>query len=259
MLSMAKETNKINPYLLALIAVALLSAAWLMKSFPILIFAGLAPLFAITDYAQKENSWNKLETVGVALAISWWAGWMFAPTQIVASLVIAIALTLLFVIYAFTLQSLGQRLGKLPLILFWLALEYVVLKVKLGNEVLFLADSLQLKTSWYQWTGETGYLGLSLWILLANLMLYHGILQKGVQPIFLVAFGVIVVTPIIYSLVLTNAEPITRTVMTSFYETNEISVPGVYSERGEWISRTATWISVLIVLYAAVKRNTSKK
>lgn len=255
---MAKEKNKINPYALCLLACALLVAAWLMRSFPVVIFAALAPLLAISDHAAKDNVWNKLELAGVAVAIAIWAGHLFAAGAVVYSLLQAIAVTLTFVVYAFTRQSLGARLGKLPLLLFWLALEYAFLKLQVASYVIFLADSMQLKTDWFRWTEKTGYLGVSLWILLANLAFYHALLQNGLRLPFLLAFAVIVAAPIVYSYTLSNTA-IGRSAMVTFYQGNGGPWPEFYVEKGEWIPRTSAWISVLIILFALVKNNTTKR
>jgi hypothetical protein len=254
---MGKEKNRINPYVLGVAGAALLTGAWLMRSLPLFIFVGIAPLFALTDRAQKDNRWNKLELVGVALAISLWAGWIFATEFLVNALLEAIAITVVFVGFTFVRQSLGARVGKIPLILFWLALEYLFLKLHFTNQVLFLADTLQLKKEWYAWTDQTGYLGLSLWILMVNFVLYLGSFQQGIRVPYLVLFIVLLIAPIIYSYTLTNESVLSRPAMEALYYTNQSEMP-VYQDRGEWISRTAAWISVLIVLFAIVKHNTSK-
>jgi hypothetical protein len=257
---MAKEKNKLSPYLLFIIASLLLTAAWLMKSFPVFIFAGLAPLFAITDHAQKENVWNKLELVGIALTISFLAGQVFEVSSLIYAMIQAIVITLGFVVFTFTRQSLGTRLGKLPLILFWLALEYSFLKLHVTDDVLFLADSLQLKTEWFQWTEKTGYIGVSFWILMANLIFYHGIFQQGVRLPYLIAFLIVVGAPIVYSYALSVEVFIDRNMMSTFYQDKIVSsIPSFYQEKGEWIPRTAAWISVLIILFASVKNYTRKK
>lgn len=255
---MGKEKNKINPYVLGVGAAALLTGAWLMRSLPIFIFVGIAPLFALTDHAQKDNRWNKLELVGVALAISLWAGWVFASEFVVNALLEAIAITVVFVGFTAVRQWLGAKLGKLPLILFWLALEYVFLKLHFTNQVLFLADALQLKKEWYAWTDKTGYLGISLWILVVNFALYLGTLQQGIRVPYLVLFLVLLVAPIVYSYTLTNESVLGRAEMEVLYQTNQ-AASSSYQDKGEWITRTAAWISVLIILFAIVKHNTAKK
>lgn len=155
-----------------------------MKSFPVLVFAGIAPLFALVDYTGDK--------------------------------------------------SFLKRLGKLPLILFWLMIEYLALSV---NGDLSLSNAFAEKNEWVRWTKYTGFSGASLWVLLANLFLYFGLFRKW--P-YTVVFVIVIVGPIFYSYTLPS-ETVTET------------------ENGEWVARTAAWISVLVLLSAVVKELIRKK
>ncbi|HMJ69929.1 MAG TPA: hypothetical protein VK508_13585 [Cyclobacteriaceae bacterium] len=256
---MAKENkgHKINPYLLLAIATVLLSAAALMRSFPVLVFAGIAPLFAITDHANENNFWNKLELIGVSLMITLLVWYELDFGMTVPVLLEAILITFAFGAYTFSRRSLGARLGKLPLILFWLAIEYVMLKFFADKRVFFLADVVYGKTDWLRWTNSTGYLGASLWILLANFVLYLGLFQKGLRIGFLVIFLIVILGPILYSYTL-QSDYVARLNMLLLYMNDPTTAEG-YNARGEWIPRTAAWISVLILLSAFVKDNIRKK
>jgi len=236
---MAKENkgHKINPYLLLAIATVLLSAAALMRSFPVLVFAGIAPLFAITDHANENNFWNKLELIGVSLMITLLVWYELDFGMTVPVLLEAILITFAFGAYTFSRRSLGARLGKLPLILFWLAIEYVMLKFFADKRVFFLADVVYGKTDWLRWTNSTGYLGASLWIL--------------------VIFLIVILGPILYSYTL-QSDYVARLNMLLLYMNDPTTAEG-YNARGEWIPRTAAWISVLILLSAFVKDNIRKK
>ena len=255
---MAKGTKdtRINPYFLFITASVLMTAGFLMGPFPVLIFAGIAPLFAIADHADGEHVLNKLELAGVALAIALFAAHTFQLDQLVSSILQAIALTVGFAAFAFTRRNLGSRLGKLPLIFFILTCEYLVLKTGLGSSTVFLADALQFKTSWIRWTSVTGYLGISFWILAANLLLYISVLRGALSVPFLVLFLLVVIAPIAYSYTL-NSEVVDKQQMLEAYA----GVTGTkeYFNTGEWIPRTAAWVSTLILLFALVKSYTSKK
>src|SRR6478735_10790166 len=101
---MAKE-NKLSPFILFLIATFLLTAGWLMKSFPILIFAGFAPLFALTDQIKKEEVfWESFEWILLALCISFFAAHLFSMTSLPSVFVQGIAFTLSFIAYNFAKQ-----------------------------------------------------------------------------------------------------------------------------------------------------------
>ena len=176
--------DKLNPYLLLVLSVLLLGAGFLMKSFPVLVFTGIAPLFALADHAGDK--------------------------------------------------SFLKRLGKVPLILFWLTLEYIALEF---NGDFSLANALVAKSEWLRWTKYTGVSGASLWILLANLFLYFGLFRKWPHT---VVFVIVIVGPILYSYTLPS-EAMTK------------------PENGEWVARTSAWISVLVLLSAVVKELIRKK
>lgn len=256
---MAKESknHKTNPYILFVISVVLLAAAFLMKSFPVLIFAAIAPLFAIPDHANEENFWNKVELVGASLALGLFVWYEFDVNMGITIALEAIAIALTFLAYTFSRRGLGSRLGKLTLILFWLAMEYLILKFFAGKPVFFLADVVYLKTDWLHWTNSTGYLGASLWILTANLFLYLGLFRNGLRVAYLFAFVIVIVGPIFYSYTL-QSDYVARLNMLLLYMNDPASAEG-YNASGEWIPRTAAWISVLILLSAFVKANIKKK
>ncbi|MBK5279338.1 MAG: hypothetical protein JJE09_10805 [Bacteroidia bacterium] len=258
--SSAKRGFDINPWILFLIATALLIMSWLMKSFPILIFVSLAPLFALADKIHSENKfWNYAELILIALALSLLAGHVFQRDYIISSIIQAIGYTLAFVGYGFVHQSLGSRAGKFTIIIFWLAIEYLFLKLLWPVETLFLADVIQLKTDWLNWTFHTGYLGSSLWILLTNLILYLAVFKEGkINWIWLGLFLVLLTAPILYSLS-SKLSAINRQEMIALYTTAISELEPNYLKQGEFIPRTAAWISILIFIFALVKNKTQKK
>jgi len=256
---MAKE-NKFSPFILFLIATFLLTAGWLMKSFPLLIFVGFAPLFALTDQIKKEEVfWESFEWILLALCISFFAAHFFSLHLLPTVFIQGISFTLCFIAYKFAKQSLGDRLGKLPILFFWLGLEYIFLKLHWPANSLFLGDALILQMDWQHWNGYTGYLGASFWILLVNLVLYYSYFKTGKMnwPLFIL-FLITLSVPIVYSYIV-DEKVISREMMTSFYYKNEIPSLHTYEKRGEFIPRTAAWISILILLFALVKNKTKKK
>lgn len=166
---------------------------------------------------------------------------------------------LIFVALAPLFALAGQnRFRSLALIFFWLALEYLELKFFPDKHVMFLADAVYEKTEWLRWTNSTGYLGASLWILLANLFLYLGLLQNGLRVPYLVVFLIVILGPIFYSYTL-QSDYVARLNMILLYMDDPAPTTGGYNERGEWIPRTAAWISVLILISAIVTNNIRKK
>jgi apolipoprotein N-acyltransferase len=256
---MAKE-NKLSPFILFLMATFLLTAGWLMKSFPLLIFVGFAPLLALTDQIKKEEVfWESFEWILIALCVSFFAAHLFSIQLLPAVFIQGIAFTLSFIAYKFAKQSLGDRLGKLPILFFWLGIEYIFLKLNWPANSLFLGDALSLQMDWLRWNTHTGYLGASFWILLVNLILYYSYFKTGKMnwPLFIL-FLITLSGPIVYSYTV-EEKIISREMMISFYHNDETPALLTYEQRGEFIPRTSSWISVLILLFALVKNKTKKK
>lgn len=255
---MAKKTN-LPSYSLFITSAILLSAGWLMASFPILIFLALAPLFALTDRATDTSSvWEKMEWVLLAMIVSFAAAHAFDLSYIVSSMLYGILFTMAFIGHVWVRQTLGSRVGKITVILFWLAIEYILLKVRL-SESTFLADSLRLQGDWARWNIHTGYLGSTLWILMTNLMVYETFLSDKPFQWYSIALAVLFLFgPIAYSYTLDNA-PIDRTTMLSLYEGNPGMEDVTYLARGEFMVRTAAWISTLILLFTFVKSQTNSR
>ena len=252
---MAKD-HKLNTLWLFGISVALLSAGWLMKSFPVFIFAGLAPLFVIMDRAQNEERfWTLSELILIALAIGFLAAHVFEMRFLVISLAQAIVMALAFLGYSFAQQRLGGWTGKFIIILFWLAIEYVLLKLPWRTQFVYLGDALALKTNWLKWTQYTGYLGSSLWILIVNLLLYHSLFrEEKIKWVFLIITLLCITGPIVFSY-WREGQFVSRTDMISLYDHKISPLNENYIQLGEVIPGIAAGISVLILLVAVTRNN----
>lgn len=260
---MAKKNNTSfqNIWVLFAAATLLLSAGWLMKSFPILIFVGFVPLFAISDIAKdKDSPWNHLELILLSFSLSFFCASLFDTTQLILVLVQAILMTIAFAGYAFSYQSLGSRLGKFTIIFFWLGLEYLMLKLPWRNDFYFLADALELKTAWWKWNIDLGYLGISIWILTVNLIFYLAFLKSSSINWFLLVLAVLLIAgPVIYSIYYLDVSGVNRDQMIALYSNGDEAVSENYKNRGELITRSSAWVSVLILLLAVVKNKIKKK
>lgn len=260
---MAKKNNTtlVNVWILFAAATLLLSGGWLMKSFPVLIFIGIVPLFAISDVAKdKETPWNHLELILLSLAISLFCATIFDTTQLIPLLAQAIVLTLAFAGYAFSYQSLGSRLGKFTILFFWLGLEYLMLKLPWRNDFYFLADALELQSSWWRWNSDIGYLSISIWVLVVNLIFYQAFLKSSsINWLFVVLAVLLVAGPVLYSIFYLDEAGLNREQMIALYSNGTEEFSEKYKNRGELIARTAAWVSVLIILLALVKNKIKKK
>ncbi len=254
---MAKETSY-PPFALFLASALLMTGGWFMASFPIFIFMGLGPIFALTDRATSTASvWEKMEWVLLALSLSFLAARFFELSQLVSSIAFGILFTLPFIGYVWVKQTLGPRVGKVSIVLFWLALEYLLLKIYPSSSP-FLADALRLQPAWTRWNTHTGYLGASAWILMANLMVYYAILSRNPFRWQWILLAVIFIVSPFISYYFFEPISITRTDMLKLYSENSTTTNVMYLARGEFIVRTAAWISTLILLFTLVKSQTTK-
>jgi len=247
-----------SPFALYAVGGILITAGWMMGSFPISIFFGFAPLFALTDRTEGSTSlFEKMEGVLFALALSFLAGGSFNFTYAAEAVLTAIIFTLAFIGHVWVRRTLGRRAGKITIIFFWLALEYVLVKV-VPERGVFLADALRGQESWQRWNIYTGYLGGSLWILMVNLLVYQVFLSR--QPfaaIWIILTVCFLVGPILCSSAM-GTVPLTKEEMISVY-TGKPDVRDVaYLARTELVVRTAAWLSTLIILFTFVKSRTSK-
>jgi hypothetical protein len=249
-----KNNTPLSPWLLFLISAILLSAGWLMKSFPVCIFLGVAPLFAIADQAKENDDfWVNTEFILLALFTSFFAASAFDSHHLIASVVQSIIFTLAFLAYSFSYQNLGSRLGKFTIIFFWLGIEYILLKLPWLRKSIFLADATQLISKWTKWNEYSGYLGSTLWILVTNLLLYKAVFNGKINRRFLGLTLICLAAPCIYSYFV-NQHGINREQMISLYSGHQVESLA-YGKQGELVARTSAWISVLIVVVAIVKKS----
>ena len=250
------ESKKLNIWWLFLCGTVLLTAGVMIRSFPILVFIGLAPFFAIVDHTiESENFWENAELILIGLTVFFFAAFLFNTSNVISVLIHAIVFTLPFIGFAFVHESLGPRTGKFVLILIWLGLEYALVKLQWPTYTYFLSDSLTAWPNLVRWNTETGYLGASAWILISNWLVYAGVLRNGINwPIILLAL-VMIAGPLLYSFVL-EAKPILREDMIELYKDD--TMKGDYASKGELVARTCAWISVLILVFAGVKFKTTK-
>ena len=169
--------NRFNNLFLSLLSAALLSFAWPVAGFSMLIFVALVPLFLMEQAISSEHSpkgairifaysyltfflWNCLTT--------WWIINASAGGAAMAILANALLQAIVFVIYHKVKQKINSVFVFIPL---WLAFEYFHLNWDLSWPWLNLGNVFSSAYKWVQWYEYTGTLGGSLWVLLVNVLL----------------------------------------------------------------------------------------
>ncbi|MEL6867369.1 MAG: hypothetical protein AAFP19_23300, partial [Bacteroidota bacterium] len=148
---------------------------------PFLLFVGFIPLLLVEQEISKKypgissalvfryayNSfiiWNLFTT--------FWVVNTALVAGIVAITVNAFLMSLPFYAYHLCKKMLNERLSLLAFIVFWISFEYGHMQWEISWPWLTLGNGFASFPSWVQWYEVTGVFGGTLWILLANLLIW---------------------------------------------------------------------------------------
>lgn len=154
---------------------------WPDLPFVFLLFFGFAPILLIEDAIasqyEKAAALILFEHVYVAFVLwntltTWWMVIASPVGAIVAILANAFLMCLPVLFFHKTRQKLGNIAGYTSFIAYWLTFEYLHHQWELTWPWLTLGNGLAKFPALIQWYSYTGAFGGSLWILLANLMLF---------------------------------------------------------------------------------------
>jgi len=180
--------KKYRNILLALLSGLLLSLGWPANGFSFLLLLALVPLLFIEDNlcADKNNNsrfailpyayitfflWNALTT--------WWIFYSTLPGAIMAVVFNSLFMSLVFFFFHITRRNIysgffqKKNYGYLVLISYWITFEYFHMDWDLTWSWLNLGNGFANYYKFIQWYEYTGVLGGTVWILLANIMIYQ--------------------------------------------------------------------------------------
>ena len=161
---------------LSLLTGALLTAAWPMAPFTLLIYIAFVPLLMLADQIEKPRSFWGFAFIAL---LCWNAGttwWMWNSTGVgaVAAIIAnSLMMTLPWWGYFIFKKRYSSNFALLMLVLFWLGFEYVHLNWELSWPWLTLGNVFANYPSHVQWYEYTGVGGGSLLILLVNVSVYQ--------------------------------------------------------------------------------------
>lgn len=212
--------KKIKFLLLAILSGVLLSLGWPANGFAYLLCVAFVPLLYIEDklYKDKNNNsrfgillyaylaffiWNALTT--------WWIAHSTIPGAIMAIIFNSLFMALVFFFFHVTRRQIytsyfeKRNYGYLVLISYWVTFEFLHMDWDLTWSWMNLGNGFANYYRFVQWYEYTGALGGTVWILLANIMLYQLIkayIEKSKRKIVinLTAFIVLVFVPSFISL-----------------------------------------------------------
>lgn len=215
----------------------MLSAAFpYIGSVPPIAFFALVPLLILEEHIftkrlrARKFFWHVYLTFIVYNALTcWWVYFASAGGLIMA--VFANSLLMLFpwMLFHWTKKYVGVKEGYISLPFFWLAFEYFHYHWELSWPWLNFGNMFSIVPSWVQWYEYTGILGGSLWILLANLLIFQ--ILKNVwgrkqawqkQRMLIVFLGALIFIPILLSILLLQTRSLgeTRTMEVTVVQPN---------------------------------------
>jgi apolipoprotein N-acyltransferase len=174
--------KKYHLLLLSILSGLLMAAAWPMRGFPGLIFMGFVPLLIIEDFIYRHPGkfikyslffytypafliWNSLTT--------WWIYNSTGVGAIVAISVNALFMMIIFQFFHFTRRKLKNDLSAYAaLVCYWMAFEYLHLNWDLNWPWLNLGNGFSSYYKWVEWYEYTGTFGGTIWVLVANILLF---------------------------------------------------------------------------------------
>ncbi|UII28665.1 hypothetical protein LVD15_09640 [Fulvivirga maritima] len=258
------ENPNTRLWLLALLSLSLLVISAVFNTFSFLILLGLSPLFAIFNEFNKTGSErSQLKNYGYILAIlalgfgSW--GLSFStpePVHFMQGALFGIAISLSFLIYLFTNKYAKNRIGLFTILIYWLAIEYLLYRYIPTFANYFLGAVFSHDTYLISWDLYTGLQGVSFWIILVNILFYFAlfkdlaIFNSKIRWLSIIYTLVIVVIPFAMNI---SSEAIIPIDLISM-EAASKQLTG----SGEYLGKNAVWVSILMICYGFVQRKTKK-
>ncbi len=194
----------------------LLALAWPTYGFPLLLFIGFVPLLYV-ETRIREHKYHKSLIFGLAflsffvwnISTVWWL--IKLPIGYVvwfATVVNAILMALLLLLYHIVARKTTFSLSTLFLVCLWMGFEYLHLHWEFSFPWLNLGNGFASFISWVQWYEYTGAFGGTLWVWVANISIFKGVLlyfeHKDKTILYRMALrnGLLIAIPIGISLLL---------------------------------------------------------
>lgn len=201
------KSGAVKSLVLSLISALTFSVGWLSQS-GIWLLIAFVPLLIIsgTKDSSRRSFWSMWGWVAVSLGLwsgvtTWWI-WYAAPIGAILSVLITVGMMGgIFMLFHYVSKRAPKALAYTILVCGWIALEYLYTMGEVSFPWLMLGNGFANSVRLVQWYEYTGVFGGSLWVLVANIMIYEALINR--KSIARVAAALIwVVVPVILSLVL---------------------------------------------------------
>lgn len=191
---------------LILVSVVLLSAGWLgVSGLPLLV--AFVPLLILSREAEdsRRGWWRMFGKAALCFvlwnaATIWWI-WNATPVGPIAATLFSTFYNLVAFMLFHTISKKGPKaLAYTTLVAAWIATEYWYTNSEFSWPWLTLGNGFShdvWAVQWYEWTGVFGG---SLWVLVANLLVFEALMSRSARRVTAAALGVVL--PIAISLVM---------------------------------------------------------
>ncbi len=193
-------------WLLALASVVLLSVGWLRVSGLPLLVAFVPLLLLSASYDESRKGWWSMAgwcslIMGLWCVVTcWWIYYASAVGIVAATIVQILLFGGVFMVYHYFSKRARPVHAYTTLIAGWLWAEHLYLHGEISFPWLVLGNGFAGDVWAVQWYEYTGALGGSLWVLLANVLIFEWLTnrkRKGVK----IASAVVVVVPLVISVI----------------------------------------------------------
>jgi len=207
----------IHLVLLSVVSGILLSLAWPERGFAGLLFLSFVPMLLLEEFVEKNPGrfikfsvllfsypgflvWNILTT--------WWILNSTLIGAVLANLLNALFMSIIFQAFHWTKKKVISRIPSYAaLICFWVAFEYLHLNWDLNWPWLNLGNGFSSYYKWVQWYEYTGTFGGTIWVLIANIMIYELLLNiKNKNSKFINQYSIFIIlwlfSPIVISYII---------------------------------------------------------
>ena len=158
---------------LAVLSGLLIAAAWPVRGLAPLAFVAFVPLLYLQE--KGYSFWISSLTFLIWNALTTWWVWKTTAVGTIGMIALnSLFMTTVFWAYHFVKSRFyGDNKGYYLLIIFVLAFEYLHLHWQINWPWLNLGNVFSHYHTWVQWYSVTGIAGGTVWVLLANIMIYR--------------------------------------------------------------------------------------
>lgn len=169
-------------------ALSILSGLLMVISFPYtgslypLVFIAWCPLLLVEQsiFQEKYRSRKVLLHAYITFLIynigtTYWIYYSIGGEvgAVLAYILNGFIMALVFMLFHWTKKNLGQKVGYISLIFFWIGFEYIHFNWELSWPWLNIGNTFSIAPQIIQWYSYTGILGGALWILIVNLVFFR--------------------------------------------------------------------------------------